>query len=231
MFCGHFTDDVIDIMVAYLFISPGAVPAPLTPVAGFCRFLKLLATHDWRMIPLVVNLNAEFTPEKINEILLDFAKNRQNYPAFSIISPVDPESKWTQQTPSVVVFNRILILAAKTYEILSSPHENYNFQDLFQPDLSVFDVVIELDQKFLSRRHEAVNIHANGNSGAIYVPKFSEAKQGSSKSLAGVVLVHSKKFPVVDFDMQEKLVHELNVISILFFQTSATFFFVSAWLW
>lgn len=40
-----------------------------TPQVGFQRWLHLLANHDWKMLPIIVNLNNELNSQYYNSYL------------------------------------------------------------------------------------------------------------------------------------------------------------------
>jgi U3 small nucleolar RNA-associated protein 22 len=56
MMSEHIGEEAVELLVAHLFLHPGAHRAPVAPHIGFLRFLQLLATYDWIGEPLVVDL-------------------------------------------------------------------------------------------------------------------------------------------------------------------------------
>ena len=59
----HISDEALDLMVAYLFVSPAPYLSPGSPLTAFLRFLSLLVCFDWLSEPLVVNFNNELSSE------------------------------------------------------------------------------------------------------------------------------------------------------------------------
>lgn len=57
MLSGHVTDEAIELLVAYIFLHPGAYRVPVAAHIGFLRFLQLLATFDWIDEPLTIDLS------------------------------------------------------------------------------------------------------------------------------------------------------------------------------
>uniref|UniRef100_A0A8C7E521 Nucleolar protein 6 n=1 Tax=Naja naja TaxID=35670 RepID=A0A8C7E521_NAJNA len=57
------TEEAVDLLAAFLFLSPAPFTAPSSPQVGFLRFLHLLATFDWKNSPLLVNLNGDLKGE------------------------------------------------------------------------------------------------------------------------------------------------------------------------
>ena len=59
MMSGFLSDEAIELMVASLFVRPGAYRSPVTPHVGFLRFLRLIHTFDWLGEPLIVDIPGE----------------------------------------------------------------------------------------------------------------------------------------------------------------------------
>ena len=51
----HFNGEVIELLMAYLFLHPGAFEPPTSREVAFVRFLDLLASHPWNVLPLFVD--------------------------------------------------------------------------------------------------------------------------------------------------------------------------------
>ena len=54
-------DEAVELIVAHLFLHPAPYNVTASPQTGFIRFLKLMATHNWKTAPLIVNFNGELT--------------------------------------------------------------------------------------------------------------------------------------------------------------------------
>eukprot|EP00977_Amphora_coffeiformis_P026009 scaffold23639_cov191-Amphora_coffeaeformis.AAC.1 len=97
----HFSFETIELLVAYLYSSPSnPTEAPGSATAGFLRFLELLASHDWKREPLIVDPQNSFSMEVHSAINKDFETIRgpdgdQGPPLF-VISPSD-RSDWDEE--------------------------------------------------------------------------------------------------------------------------------------
>ena len=65
---GDVAEEAVELLVAHCFCEPGAVPPPGSHVAGFVRFLQLLATHAWEHVPLLVDPHKEISAEQSSRI-------------------------------------------------------------------------------------------------------------------------------------------------------------------
>lgn len=53
MMCPHLHEEAVELLVAAVFVSPGAARAPATASSGLHRWLRLIADHPWGAFPLV----------------------------------------------------------------------------------------------------------------------------------------------------------------------------------
>ncbi len=75
------------------------------------RFLSLICDHNWKICPLIVNLNNEMT-EVFTDIQSKFTTQRQTFSPTFITSPYDKRlSMWTKTSPNAMIFNRLQRLA------------------------------------------------------------------------------------------------------------------------
>ena len=88
--------EAIELLVAAVFTDRSSpYDAPTTAVAGFLRFLHLLATHDWTSQPVIVDPVGVLEQEDYNAITAQFEQSRQSDsagtggPPIYIVSPND----------------------------------------------------------------------------------------------------------------------------------------------
>lgn len=55
MFSDYIDEVVVELLCAYVFLSPFPYQSPETSLVGFLRFIHLVANHDWKDTPLYVN--------------------------------------------------------------------------------------------------------------------------------------------------------------------------------
>ena len=65
---GDVAEEAVELLVAQCFCGAGALPPPGTHVAGFARFLHLIASHAWAHVPLIVDPHNEITAEQSSKI-------------------------------------------------------------------------------------------------------------------------------------------------------------------
>lgn len=57
MLSGLVPEEAVELVVAHLYLHPAPYGVTASPQTAFLRFLKLLASHNWKTSPLIVNLN------------------------------------------------------------------------------------------------------------------------------------------------------------------------------
>ncbi|KAH9490986.1 Nucleolar protein 6 [Bulinus truncatus] len=153
---------VIELLVAYLFISSFPYSPPGSPCNGFLRFLQLLSAFNWKTDPLMVNLNKEFTEADFSEIPKEFTKHRVTLPSMCIATPQDKlGTKWTRPHPTESFLQRLIILARESLKIVEAQimlkGACTDFKLIFRPPLDHYDVLIRLIKKVNVNRHQAVD--------------------------------------------------------------------------
>eukprot|EP01100_Stratorugosa_tubuloviscum_P011015 TRINITY_DN4834_c1_g1_i2.p1 TRINITY_DN4834_c1_g1~~TRINITY_DN4834_c1_g1_i2.p1 ORF type:complete len:653 (-),score=228.81 TRINITY_DN4834_c1_g1_i2:87-1982(-) len=163
MLSNFLSEEAIELIVAYLFVASAPMSPPHTPFCGFYRFIKLLATHNWAQLPLVVNLDGSLTEQEIqqakdkyNSIIVKRTNSNSEMPLF-IYTNYDSNSYWTSNTPNNQIFQRIILTAKATEKILSNlahnfltlPNYEIELENVFFPITSHFDLIINLDLKCL----------------------------------------------------------------------------------
>ncbi|XXG81413.1 hypothetical protein AAC387_Pa09g2055 [Persea americana] len=158
LFSFFLAEEAVELLVAYLFVKPFPFYAPCSRIAGFLRFLRLLASYDWAFSPLVVDINNDMTSEDAKEISESFISSRKLYeqnshsvnPAMFLATPYDKVSEaWTKFSPSATVLRRMALYARSSAELLASlilqgqiGHQKW--ECLFRTPLNNYDAVILL---------------------------------------------------------------------------------------
>ncbi|XP_067056195.1 nucleolar protein 6-like [Acropora muricata] len=158
----HVTEECVELLVTYLFLSPAPFTPPRSPLVGFLRFLNLLSSTDWQKTPIIVNFNDDITAEDYQEITSTFTKNRAELPALFIATPKDKFSLWTKEKPSKQILSRLSLLARESQSILQRQVETCalqptDFKQIFRPPLDHYDVIIHLHRHLLSRGVQALD--------------------------------------------------------------------------
>ena len=106
--------------------------APGTAVAGFLRFLSVMAKFDWEREPMIVDPQRQFSEDDISFILKAFERARgsdsSSGPAMYIVSPTSRSNdeghiwsftpSFTEVHPERVILKRVSALAGRTYAFL-----------------------------------------------------------------------------------------------------------------
>ena len=168
LFSSELCDEAVELLVAQCFISPSPFDIPASPLQGFRRFLSLIAAHDWKEEPLVVNVNDKLTPEISRDIREEFDKARKakRGALMYIATPHDPFCmSWTHSSPKATVLSQIVLYAQSTEQqissILSSPetaHQTSPWKGLFRTPLRDFDLFITLRDEVLPGREQALHL-------------------------------------------------------------------------
>ncbi len=131
----HFSEEFIELVCIRTFLQPYPWQTPSSATTGFLRTLRFLSRWDWRVDPLIVDVNGEMTLEDVETINTKFAAWRKIDPLMQRLvlfaaSNLDMDGiTWTQGIPSKVVATRMTTLARSACAVVKD-------SDL-QSDLSV----------------------------------------------------------------------------------------------
>ena len=164
MLAPHIRDEVVELIMGYLFLHPGAVDPPSSREVAFVRFLDLLASHPWNVLPLFVDPDDEFTLADMQN--LEKRMDSAGASSLCIATPYDTEGDlWTQRGPPGVVLKRAQALASRAAERLKVLLQGKNrmgqeisgssmddlllgdasaWESLFTPALMHYDIVLKL---------------------------------------------------------------------------------------
>ncbi|GFP95320.1 nucleolar protein 6 [Phtheirospermum japonicum] len=131
------------------------------------RFLRLLSEYDWSFFPLIVDINADLTPDDDKEINENFMSTRKEYeenpqnvkPAMFLATNYDKESEaWTSQSPNAADLRRLAAYATSsanflTNTIMKNQIESYGWECLFRTPLNNYNAVILLHRDKLPYPH------------------------------------------------------------------------------
>ena len=166
----HFNGEVIELLMAYLFLHPGAFEPPTSREVAFVRFLDLLASHPWNVLPLFVDPaveedgDARITADAMQE--LEKNMDEPDAPSMCIWTPYDSSGDvWTRIGPGAVVLKRAQVLASRGAERLKAIlqgrigvdvsdakndaravqlGDDAAWETLFTPALTHYDIVLKL---------------------------------------------------------------------------------------
>ena len=142
----HICPEVIELLVAHVFLRADAQPVPHTGACGFVRTLDFIRNWDWKHEPLIVPLYsaagledpdtpAVFAKEKNEQAQKAFNESRTLDPGMSkgawfIATEEDVKSTcWTGlgRTPTPMIADRLKMLARASYQLLEQGTEAGGF--------------------------------------------------------------------------------------------------------
>lgn len=170
--------EVVELLVAYVFINSSPATLPQSVVSGLLKSLRLISDHNWKQFPLLVDFDTTFGKEHRREILKRFDASRSSpstHPALYIASDyedMDCLSSWTRIRPERVVLQRLVSMAAQSYEIMlrwfSRGCSLTGWKQAFRLLEHDFDAVIQLQPRKLPSRRVQVEEGSTCFSAPIY---------------------------------------------------------------
>ena len=200
----HVPHEIIELLVAKVFIDPGAYNVPSTSGLGFLRTVMLLTEWKWKSEPLIVGLytatedehrnHNSFPIDKLEQVEKSFEIQRRQdehitSQAMFIATENDTQGlQFGKSKPSKVIVNRLQQIAKATLEAMLSQSENFNILQLFKSPLNTYNFIIHV-KKSLNTRHYQSLEHLGGSDGELL-----------------------NDDPLVDFDAASMLVEELESV-------------------
>lgn len=154
-----FSNELIDLLVAYIYIHPTSNLPPKNTFLGFIRFLSWMSTFSFQDTPIIFDNLSNFPIEDKQEIINQFNEFRKTHPNKCLIYIVTSFSKdynWqsllTRDYPRKEMLTRFILLCKSQSKLLENILVNPNYNDiiksLFTVNYSTFDVVITCDENY-----------------------------------------------------------------------------------
>ncbi|KAK9241016.1 Nrap protein [Lipomyces kononenkoae] len=151
----HVPDILIELITLYIFLKPFPWTAPANATTGFLRTLYFLAHWDWRVDPLILDVDNTLTIGDIQSIRDTFKSLRANDPEctqtamFVAVNYEKNGTMWTSPKPSKVIASRITALARASCEVFKTgkaivSNDKSAVAKVFVSPLTDFDFVIHL---------------------------------------------------------------------------------------
>ncbi|KAK9370816.1 Nrap protein [Lipomyces kononenkoae] len=151
------SDILIELITLYTFLKPFPWTAPASATTGFLRTLYFLAHWDWRIDPLILDVDNSLTIDDIQSIRDTFKSLRTNDPEctqtamFVAVNYEKSGIMWTSPNPSRVIASRITALARASCEVFKTgkaivSNDKNAVGKIFVSPLTGFDFVIHLKQ-------------------------------------------------------------------------------------
>lgn len=152
----HIGDELIELLTIKTFVHPYPWGAPGSIRTGFLRTLAWIASWDWRVEPLTVDLNHDISTQDIEDINLKYNAWRKIDPAMNrvamfVASRLDPDGvSWTELGPSKVAAARFSNLAVSAGGLAKKQGLNIHAQALFTTSNADYDFIIHLNPRYNS---------------------------------------------------------------------------------
>ncbi|XP_057529291.1 uncharacterized protein LOC130807910 isoform X1 [Amaranthus tricolor] len=214
LFSACLRSEVIELLVAHLFLNPSPFYAANSRITGFLRFLRLLSEYDWKFSPMIIDINGDITAENKTEINENFVSSRKGQdgitnevsPAIFLATTYDKCSEaWTACAPNSFELKRLVAYAKSSANLLTKlieqDYDSNGWECLFRTPLNNYDAVVLLHRDQMAYPHRLLfpsevkegTYVARGNSSKEFSPilRLTDVK-GSLDAL--------KKKLMVDFD-------------------------------
>ncbi|KAI8889507.1 Nrap protein [Backusella circina FSU 941] len=162
------SEEMLELLVAHVFLEPQPWSAPVSTLSGFTRSLNLLASWDWQNSPLIVDIEGELTTKDRETIMEKFNVFRSQNPqishgAMTIATAKDLDGhRWTDKKPSKVIAARIQALAkASIQAIQNAVHTNHHsdINSVFVTPMQGYSAILNLNVENCTRYYQ--NMHPN----------------------------------------------------------------------
>lgn len=147
---GHFTEELIELLVLHVFLQPYPWKMPSSPMTGLLRTLLFLSRWDWRDEPLIVDSAEDMTSDDRATMCRTLATWRKRDPhmnhlvMFVASSHDSSGTAYTQNGPSKLIASRATRLAKAACKLIRDEDLHIDPQSLFESSLRDYDVLIHL---------------------------------------------------------------------------------------
>lgn len=170
----HFPEELIEIIVARVFLQPHPWQVPSSAMTGFLRTLHFLASWDWLNDPLIVDFSGSMKKDELTAGQTRFEAWRKIDPTLNrivmfVATNYDLEgTTWTEYHPAKVVASRMTSLAKAACKAIVEKGLDLDLGSLFKSPAKDFDFVIHVNPRFTKSNHsnkaqsKYKNLVANG---------------------------------------------------------------------
>ena len=150
----HLTDELIELIVAQVFMHPEYWSTPGSLVSGFLRSLYFISKWNWRTQPLIVDFSGSMTEEAYHSIRTRFDAWKEIDPAMNKMvmfaaSNIDKDGlTWTETGPTRVAAARFTDLAKAACEIVRKQGADVDVLSLFTSPTSAFDFLLHIQSQY-----------------------------------------------------------------------------------
>jgi U3 small nucleolar RNA-associated protein 22 len=163
MLSGHVSEELIELIVAGIFLQPYPWRAPSSVMTGFLRTLMFISRWDWRLVPLIVDFTGTMTSQVVSSINTRLEAWRKIDPGmnrtvlFAASNHDMTGVAFMDKGPSKVIAARMTALAVSAYKLVKDKGIELDQRPLFATSTADYDFVVHISPKFTSdqRRKKA----------------------------------------------------------------------------
>ena len=154
MLSEHISEELIELLVARIFLQPYPWRAPSSVMSGFLRTLLFISRWDWRLEPLIVDFTGMMTSKDVASIKTRLEAWRKIDPGmqrtvvFAASSNDMSGVAFTDTGPSKMVAARMTALARSACKMTRDQGLDLDQRSLFASSTKDYDFVIHLASKF-----------------------------------------------------------------------------------
>ena len=139
----YIPDIFIELIVAHVFANAEETFPIQTATTGFFRTISFLASFDWRLYPVLINLNGELSTETF-ELYNRFMNTRKVFPDACIATPKNEFSQLTKQSPNRASLKILRVLSSETLRTLESDDAMKKPQKIFNCNSAAYNIKIHI---------------------------------------------------------------------------------------
>lgn len=160
MLSPHFSEELIELMVAKVFLQSFPWRAPSSAMTGFLRTLQFISRWNWRLEPLVIDFLGTMTCTEIASVNTRLTAWRKIDPGMNrtvLVAASNHDmtgTAFTDMGPSKMVAARMTTLARSAWKLIRDQDINLDERTLFATSTNDYDFVVHIASKFTANRKE-----------------------------------------------------------------------------
>ncbi|RKF63185.1 U3 small nucleolar RNA-associated protein 22 [Erysiphe neolycopersici] len=162
MLCRHFSEEIIELIVARTFLQPYPWQTPSSLTTAFLRTVLFLSKWDWRSTPLIVDFNGTMSKFQIDSINTQLEAWRKIDPALNrtvlfVASNHDlTGTAFSAYSPSKMIAARMTALTKSVLNVIKNTEYRLDSTLLFTTSLIEYDFVIYLSDLHKNKNNKVI---------------------------------------------------------------------------
>ncbi|GMH37709.1 hypothetical protein BSKO_05582 [Bryopsis sp. KO-2023] len=124
MLSSHISPQVVELLMTYVYTEKGHHSPPASPLAGFVRFLSLVAQYPFLHRPLFIDPKGEFSVQDYKDISKWYTASKKTEAGgealmnMCLSTPLDRHSNLTRGKPTPALIHRLGAVAKRTVDLV-----------------------------------------------------------------------------------------------------------------